>query len=175
MQSDTIDHPHMDADATVRRTEEAEHCYERGDYVAARACYEQALGAWLALRGTDDLDMARVQRGLGVTLLELSDYVAAQALLEQALATRERTLGAEHPDTAQCLTDLGAARFLQGDITSAHTLTQRALALREQTLGSDHPDTIESLNNLGVIVNRQDERGRSIQIHKLALERSSAR
>jgi len=157
--------------AAAQLTAEAERCYAQGDYAAARAHYEQALAMWHTLRGPDDRDTARAQRGLGVTLIELSEYMAAQALLEQALATRERLLGGEHPDTAQCLTELSAARFLLGDSATAYALTERALAIREQTLGPDHPDTIESLNNLGVIVNRQGERERSIQIHTLALER----
>jgi tetratricopeptide (TPR) repeat protein len=171
MHDDTTPHQPLDAEAAARLTEAAERCYEQGDYAAASMQYQQALDAWLALRGPDDLDSARSQHGLGVILLELGEYTAAQALLEQALATRERILGPEHPDTAQVLSDLGVTRFCQNEVAGALRLTERALALREQALGPDHPDTIESLNNLGVLINRQGDRARALAIHTEALDR----
>ena len=119
--------------------------YGQGDYVAARALYEESQTIFRELG--DKLGIAYSLVNLGSVATDQSDYVAARALTEECL-TIFRELG-KKDGIANSLNNLGNLAHLQGDYAASRALTEESLTIRRE-LG-DRNGIAYSLNDLGMV------------------------
>jgi tetratricopeptide (TPR) repeat protein len=83
----------------------------KGDFNAAKPCYERALviREKEKVLGPEHPATATSLDNLGGLLQDLGDLAGARPYYERALAIYEEVLGPEHPDTATSLNNLGGA------------------------------------------------------------------
>ncbi|MBX7106706.1 MAG: tetratricopeptide repeat protein, partial [Gemmataceae bacterium] len=98
----------------------------------------------------DPLEVAAMQKTLGVSLLGLGDSNLAIEVLEKARATCAAKLGPDHPDTLGAMDNLAVGYQDAGRLMEALPLFEETLRLRKAKLGPDHPDTLNTMNNLAV-------------------------
>jgi CHAT domain-containing protein/tetratricopeptide (TPR) repeat protein len=132
--------------------------YEQtGDYVDARATYQQAIEALTALYPQGHPDIGAVMHDFGVMIYKMGDTRAAEDLTRRALASYEVLVGPEHPDTLRMMNSLAHYQHELGQEEEAEALLRKTLSVREKTIGPDHYDTAESLGDLGMfLVDRGD-------------------
>jgi predicted ATPase/DNA-binding SARP family transcriptional activator len=97
--------------------------YNHGDYMQARAIYEESLGLDQAAG-----DRKTALHHLGLIVYELGDFAHAGALWEEALAL-ERALG-DTRRVALMLADLGLVAYEQGEYALALARHQESLTIR---------------------------------------------
>jgi tetratricopeptide (TPR) repeat protein len=138
-------------DVAWRRAELARVMKELGDFVGARAQYEQILRI-AGIAGADEDDIAVWRDGLGSVLKDLGDLDGARTQHERALQLGKAVLRPDHPDVASRHSNLGRVLHDLGDLDGARTQYERALQIGEPALGSDHPDVGIWRNNLGLVL-----------------------
>ncbi len=100
----------------------------------ARPTFERALSLREAVRGADDLSVARVVFELAGNALELHDDARARSLYQRALATFDKSLGGDHPYPAMARSRLGLLQQRAGQRQQAEELVRSALATIERSL-----------------------------------------
>ncbi len=120
----------------------------KGDYTAARSCFERALAIFAHLYGSEDPRQGRVLSNLGLVLDYQGNHEEAVTYAEKAVAVWERTLGADHPSVANALNNRGMALQSVGRYAQAQADFQRALSIWERAHGPNHQDVGMVLANL---------------------------
>jgi len=120
----------------------------KGDFAAARTCFERALSVIQHLYGGDDPRQGRVLNNLGLVLEYQDDHEQGIQYLEKAVAVWERTLGKDHPSVALGLNNLGLSLDGVGRYAEGRTSFQRALSIWERAHGPNHQDVGMVLANL---------------------------
>ncbi len=141
----------------------------KGDFVAARACFERAAALIERLYGSDDPRRARVLNNLGLILEYQDNHDAAIPYLEQAIALWQRTLGADHPSVAVGLNNLGLALSSAGRDAEARGYFERALKIWERAHGPEHSDVGMVLANLASSAQREGKLDEAQAIAERAL------
>jgi tetratricopeptide (TPR) repeat protein/transcriptional regulator with XRE-family HTH domain len=118
-----------------------------GDYPAATASYQQAVGLHHDLG--DQAGVAYALNNLGVLRSQAGDHPAAAASYQQALAIAQG-LG-DRPRQAEALHGLGIVQRLTGDYTAATASLQRALALSGDGDLAHGAGRAWALHDLGVV------------------------
>ena len=125
--------------------------YGQGDYVAARALYEESQTIFRELG--DKLGIAYSLNNLGNLAYVQGDYVAAHALTEECLTIR-RELG-DRNGIAYSLVNLGSVATDQSDYVAARALTEECLTIFRELGKKD--GIANSLNNLGNLAHLQGD------------------
>jgi hypothetical protein len=98
----------------------------------------------------DPVVVARLQRTVGGSLLNLGYPHKAIDLLAKSRQTLERQSGPNDPETLQAMNDLAGAYHAAGQLDLAVALHEETLARLNKVRGSDHPETLTSMNNLAL-------------------------
>ena len=98
--------------------------------------------------GGDELEVARLQNRLGLTLLSLGESKAAVRNFEKALAVVEMKQGPNGRDTLKGMNNLAMAYHDAGRLDLAMPLYVDTVRRMAATLGPGHRDTLRSMGNL---------------------------
>lgn len=128
---------------------QAEAAKKSGDYVKAKAFYEQALALREQLFGVEHPNLIVALTALGSCLQELEKCEEAEQLYRRALRICEATFGHVDWRTAQALGNVAGILDEQGDMEQAGPLYEEAAHLIEQDLGPDHIEFAQALAKLG--------------------------
>jgi len=127
------------------------------DSAEAEARFREALAVALDDPHPDELNVAKAQANLGMSLQSQSRYQEAEGLQKQALATDEKMLGAEHALTMSVRRDLGLCEYRLGRYAQAQVIMEQTMAAQRHKLGNDHPAIAGTEINLGgLLVDRGD-------------------
>ena len=134
------------ADLNVQRVKESGKPLESelGERLAAAA--EKLEGDAVG----DPITVARLQLGMGESLIGLGHAAPAALVLEKSVKTRRQKLGNDHPDTLASMSSLATCYAAMGRLQDAATLREQVLALRKVKLEPDHPDVLLSMSRLAV-------------------------
>jgi tetratricopeptide (TPR) repeat protein len=113
------------------------------------------------------LELAHLERALGVHYQSLGRLEDAEPLLRRAAGTLEAALGPDSPDVAAAAHQLGMLMASGGAVEEAEALYRQALAIRRRVLGERHPAVAATLHNLAVLC---ESSGRPEEAHELWLE-----
>ena len=122
----------------------------------------------------DPLEVAAMQRNLGVSLVGLGEYDLALQLHEKCRATRLARLGPDHPATLLSLGDVATGYDLVGKSDRSLPLYQEILVRSRAVLGPDHRNTIVAVGNLAAALQRAGKRDEAFRLRQegLALARA---
>lgn len=109
-----------------------------GEFLDAKALYEQALLLGKRELGEDSLTVAQTHQALGEVSSRLGDYSGAKSHLDLAMPALQRILGAKHPDIGTILMGMASNAAANGDNAQAEALNIEALILVERALGLTH-------------------------------------
>jgi tetratricopeptide (TPR) repeat protein len=143
--------------------------YRQGEYARALADSREALALLERARGPQDVALAEVLSGMGMTLNALGRYAEAERQYARALALVEAVYGQEHPLRAEYLNNLATALRLQGKVAEAVARYGEALELAGRLLGPEHSSTSMIRMNLGDALSRQGELARALPHYERAL------
>ena len=96
----------------------------------------------------DPLVVAKMQRRVGESLINLSYPDRAVLLFTKARQTLQDNLGPDHPDTLTSMNHLALAYRDAGKLDQAVPLLRETLQLSKASLGPDHRDTLTRMNDL---------------------------
>jgi len=103
------------------------------------------------LEGTslgDEQTVAKLQTGLGQSLISLGFYKEAIPLLIKARTTRTKLLGNQHDDSVETTSFLASAYIGHGQTAIALDLYKELLVIRQARLRSDDPKTLRTMSNI---------------------------
>ena len=131
--------------------------WKKGDFVEARAEFDQALALRRRAHGPEHTAVAQSLASLGMVLLNLGEFDAAEAALDDALKIYEARLGPEHADVGWALNARAAAYARRGDYQGGRAVLERAVTIFERD-PSEHPARLAHvLTNLGTAVGAMGE------------------
>ncbi len=108
---------------------------------AAAALEQAAIG--------DPLEVARLQRQLGLSLSALGEGKASLALFQRAEETFVRELGPDAPEALSVQQNVAVALLAAGDFKLALPALEAHLANARRVFGDDDPQTLDALFSLG--------------------------
>ena len=108
---------------------------------AAAALEEASIG--------DPLEVARLQRQLGLSLSALGEGQASLELFQRAEKTFVRELGPDAPETISVQQNVAVALLAAGDFKLALPALEAHLASARRVYGEDKPETLDALFSLG--------------------------
>jgi tetratricopeptide (TPR) repeat protein len=123
--------------------------HNRGDFVAARTHYDEAIALRRGLG--DNLGLARTLNNFGILAYERGDYAKATQLYEETLRLR-RALG-DRAGIAYSLNGLGVVARQQGDYAIAAARFEESLAIAREF--GDRAAIARVLHNLGIVANHR--------------------
>ncbi|MGH9869858.1 MAG: CHAT domain-containing protein [Candidatus Polarisedimenticolia bacterium] len=98
------------------------------------------------------------------------EHAAALQILARRLRAQSDAFGLRHQATAGTLHRIGLTLHQSGDQEAAEEALSLAVALRRDLLGPRHPDLAESLYALGLVARYVEDRDRSWDLYRQALE-----
>jgi tetratricopeptide (TPR) repeat protein len=110
----------------------------QGDYDAALAEHQTALGIHVAVHGETHPEVAVERANLGSLLDSMGDLDGARQQYATALGAFEATLGVDHPYVGATLVNLGRLDLRRGELDRAQLELERGRANLEQSLDSEH-------------------------------------
>ena len=112
--------------------------YRAGDYEAARAAAEEALGIRLRTLGEKNQAVAQSLVDVGHIAWKDSDFAAAAAFLDRGERLTREVLGDEHWLLAVALHYQGILRIDSREFDEARQLLEEALAISHELFGEEH-------------------------------------
>ncbi|MBL8803792.1 MAG: tetratricopeptide repeat protein [Planctomycetes bacterium] len=97
----------------------------------------------------DPLEVARLQRQLGLSLSALGEHKLALALFQRAEETLQRELGPDATETLSLQQNVASALLSSGDLKLALPALEAHLANARRVFGDDKPQTLDALFSLG--------------------------
>ncbi|MEW6471475.1 MAG: tetratricopeptide repeat protein [Actinomycetota bacterium] len=138
-----------------------------GDRPAGRPSEAQALIFGERPTRSGVLEVAHLERALGVHYQKIGRLDEAEPLLRRAVDAMEAALGPESADVAAASHQLAVLMASNGQVAEAEGWYRRALAIRRRVLGDGHPAVAATLHNLAVLC---ESLGRSEEAHQLWAE-----
>src|SRR5262249_28063178 len=121
-----------------------------GKFEEGAARLRRALEIVERVKGSDDVEAARIVVSLAACVVDQRRYADAEPLLQRALPILERDLGTDDPVTLRARAALGRLYMFTGQRVNAERAIQSSLAL-EKSLGPNHPFVAESLIILALL------------------------
>lgn len=126
-----------------------------GDFEKAEAVYREAVNQAHRLLGPRHLTTLVTERGLALTLVNLSRAQEAVETLEPLVERMQQVLGADHPELIGALTTLINAWQMLGQFDEADRGHATLLDLSQSVLGEDHPYIMVLMNNRASLLRDQ--------------------
>ena len=127
------EHPRV----STRLTSIGETYRKLGQYVEARASYEEAIAIREQIFGSQHHRVAYVLNEMGLLYKDEGRTNEAEAMYQQALTINENALGPNHPMVAFSLFSLASLYNAEGRYTEAEKLLKRSLAINEEAFGPE--------------------------------------
>jgi eukaryotic-like serine/threonine-protein kinase len=143
--------------------------YQRGNYTAARELYDRAMERAIQTRGLKSPNVARLQRDLAMTLIEIDELGQARTMLEDALAFWEQTQGDERFQVAMLHLTLAEVEANGGNIPQAREHAQTARTILARVLQPDHSIHADAYKTQGIIELRQGDAVAAREAFEMAL------
>lgn len=144
--------------------------YERGDYAAAAAGFEQLR---LRLDGSDgNSDYVAILNNLGTAQYVLGNTDEALKALTEALRLSEKS--GDVPAQARALHALGRTYLILGDEDRASIFLEQALELRRSPASHDRRGLLISLVRNGDLYRERGAVTRALQLHLQAVDQSAS-
>ena len=118
----------------------------------AEARFREALAVASAETHPDELNVARAETNVAMSLQSQSRYAEAGALEQKALAIEDKMFGPDHATTMATRRDLGLSEMHLGHYAQARELLEQVVAAQRRKLGGDHPAIAGSEINLGILL-----------------------
>ncbi len=143
--------------------------HAQGKYPESEAEYRRSIELRQESASPDELKLALLWNGLGLTLEDQGKHLESEAEFRRVIELQKRVLGPEHPAVPIAQINLADSLQNQGKLEAAAVELRDAIELSERSLGPDHPTVGGARGNLGTTLRKLGQYGAAEAQHRRAL------
>lgn len=126
------------------------YLFNIGDLTTSEDLTDEALKAWKADSGPDDVDVLILSGHRATLLWSQGKYGESFAMRSDTLERMRSVLGEDHPETLLVMNGYGADLRAQGNFTAALAHDDETLYRSNNVFGADDPRTFNIANNVAL-------------------------
>ncbi|GAB4051758.1 hypothetical protein GCM10028775_29750 [Catellatospora paridis] len=146
-----------------------------GNFDSAAPLHAECIALRTELLGAEHPDTLNAMNNLATVFRRTGLLEEAGELHQRTLNVRQRTLGPKHPDALVSMNNLGRVKYDLGELDEARALLEHAVRdFPEAHLGQPHQNTLAARTNLALVLVKQGEIDRGLDIHQRVLSEKQA-